>query len=374
VVNFTTEETPMPDPGFIKAPEKTAVQFAVEPAINVFNSLMSIFKAEHVDGLARPITQIAAALPPERAHTHRVVMSGLYYAVEPDRGWPSFPAYLDYMGTVDPARLRDRLLARYISPLFGEEGVDTSNPPAPAALLASVDVFLDFLHSRLPTHGIDEAVESQAFALLNDPPRMQDVIVSHLRVMWEEYMAAEWKRVEPMVRESAAAWQMVDFGSMPVEDVFREMTGQEPDFCCGMMIEQVRGRVEFVPSPHIGPYFHKILGDGVLWVLFGARMPAGVRADSPELDIAEMLVRLSALSDETRLRILALVAQHGELCTPEIMAELDLPQSTAQRHLKQLSATGYLTERRREGSKCFSLNPARIDDTLEAVHALLGRA
>jgi ArsR family transcriptional regulator len=103
-------------------------------------------------------------------------------------------------------------------------------------------------------------------------------------------------------------------------------------------------------------------------------MPAGVRAVSPELDVAEMLVRLNALSDETRLRILALVGEHGELCTPEIMAELDLPQSTAQRHLKQLSATGYLTERRRDGSKCFSLNPARIDDTLEAVQALLGRS
>jgi ArsR family transcriptional regulator len=363
----------MPDPGFIKAPERTAVKFAAAPAINTFNSLMSLFKAEHVEGLARSITQMAAALPPERMHTHRVVMSGLYYAVEPDHAWPSFPAYLDHMETVDPAKLRDRLLARYISPLFADEGVDTSNPPTPAALLASVDVFLDFLHSRLPTKGIDEAVESQAFALLNDPPRMQNVIVSHLWVMWEEYMAAEWERVEPMVRESAAAWGAVDFGARPVEDVFREVTGQEPDFCCGLMLEEVQGRVVFVPSPHIGPYYHKILGDGVLWVLFGARMPAGVRADSPELDIAEMLVRLSALSDETRLRILALVGQHGELCTPEIMAELDLPQSTAQRHLKQLSATGYLTERRRDGSKCFALNPARIDDTLEAVRALLGR-
>lgn len=364
----------MPDPGFIKAPERTAVQFAVEPAVNAFNSLMSLFKAEHVEGLARPITQIAAALPPERAHTHRVVMSGLYYAVEPDRSWPSFPHYLDYMETVDPTKLRDRLLGRYISPLFADEGIDTSDPPAPAALLASVDVFLGFLHSRLPTHGIDEAVESQAFALLNDPPRMQDVIVSHLRVMWEEYMAAEWERVEPMARESAAAWQMVDFGTMPIEDVFHEVTGQEPDTCCGMMLEQVRNRVVFVPSPHIGPYFHKILGDGVLWVLFGARMPAGVRAVSPELDLAEMLVRLNALSDETRLRILALIAGHGELCTSAIMSELDLPQSTAQRHLKQLSATGYLIERRRDGAKCFTLNPARIDDTLIAVRALLGRA
>ena len=39
-----------------------------------------------------------------------------------------------------------------------------------------------------------------------------------------------------------------------------------------------------------------------------------------------------ALSDETRLRILALL-HSGELCVCDLMVALDLPQSTVSRHL-----------------------------------------
>lgn len=54
-----------------------------------------------------------------------------------------------------------------------------------------------------------------------------------------------------------------------------------------------------------------------------------------------------ALSDETRLRILALLTR-GELCVCDLMATLDLPQSTVSRHLAYLRNAG-LVEDRRQG-------------------------
>jgi ArsR family transcriptional regulator len=54
-----------------------------------------------------------------------------------------------------------------------------------------------------------------------------------------------------------------------------------------------------------------------------------------------------ALSDETRLRILALLTA-GELCVCDLMAVLELPQSTVSRHLAYLRNTG-LVEDRRQG-------------------------
>lgn len=54
-----------------------------------------------------------------------------------------------------------------------------------------------------------------------------------------------------------------------------------------------------------------------------------------------------ALSDETRLRIIVLLT-HGELCVCDIMASLELPQSTVSRHLAYLRNAG-LVEDRREG-------------------------
>ncbi len=52
-----------------------------------------------------------------------------------------------------------------------------------------------------------------------------------------------------------------------------------------------------------------------------------------------------ALSDETRLRILALLS-NGELCVCDLMAALDLPQSTVSRHLAYLRNAGLIDDRR----------------------------
>ncbi len=52
-----------------------------------------------------------------------------------------------------------------------------------------------------------------------------------------------------------------------------------------------------------------------------------------------------ALADETRLRILALLIE-GELCVCEIMAALELPQSTISRHLAYLRNSGWVSDRR----------------------------
>jgi DNA-binding IclR family transcriptional regulator len=68
---------------------------------------------------------------------------------------------------------------------------------------------------------------------------------------------------------------------------------------------------------------------------------------------------------------LKLVAEEGEQRSQDIMIRLELSQSAASRHLQQLTATGYLTERRCDGAKCYRLNPERIESTLRAISAFL---
>ena len=55
--------------------------------------------------------------------------------------------------------------------------------------------------------------------------------------------------------------------------------------------------------------------------------------------------KFKALSDETRLRILALLAV-DEMCVCDLMAILDLPQSTVSRHLAYLRNAGWVDDRR----------------------------
>ena len=52
-----------------------------------------------------------------------------------------------------------------------------------------------------------------------------------------------------------------------------------------------------------------------------------------------------ALADETRLRVLLLLLD-GELCVCEIIAALELPQSTISRHLSYLKRTGWVRDRK----------------------------
>ena len=58
----------------------------------------------------------------------------------------------------------------------------------------------------------------------------------------------------------------------------------------------------------------------------------------------EMLFR--ALSDETRLRCVMLVLQHGELCVCNLTEALNLSQPKISRHLATLKAARVLQDRR----------------------------
>ena len=56
---------------------------------------------------------------------------------------------------------------------------------------------------------------------------------------------------------------------------------------------------------------------------------------------------LKALSDSTRMRIVLLLLNSGELCVCDIMESLGIPQSTASRHLSLLRSAGLVDGERR---------------------------
>ncbi len=78
----------------------------------------------------------------------------------------------------------------------------------------------------------------------------------------------------------------------------------------------------------------------------------------------EVLGPLTALADDSRLRLLELLAAHGECRAQELVELLGVSQPNLSRHIKQLVAAGLVGERRAgDASKRYSLRP-------EAVRAL----
>lgn len=64
-----------------------------------------------------------------------------------------------------------------------------------------------------------------------------------------------------------------------------------------------------------------------------------------------------SLSDETRVRILVLLLEHGELCICDLMTALEQPQSTVSRHVAYLKNSGWLNDRRGGVWMYYSIRP-----------------
>jgi DNA-binding transcriptional ArsR family regulator len=350
----------------------TSLRFALEPAQNILNSLTLLTGADKFSGFDDWVTRTAAEMTPAERHRNTLVIEGLHFALVPDRSWPSFTAYLDDLAARDPVALRDRLLRNIARACIDKTpaGAEADLLIDPMTLLSSADAYIRFLQDN--AFEFDLAVETEAYALFSDPPRMKDLIISHLGAIWEERMAAEWERVQPLLQESVAAFQQIDLRRMSGFEAIRLVTGQEPHEKWQKWVASSR-QIIFVPSAHLGPYLRGFRAEKQLWILFGARLPDGAPTGSSALSRSDLLVRLNALTDDTRLRILSLLSQEEELCAQDIMVQLDLNQSAASRHLRQLSAAGYITERRRDVAKCYSLNRERIGQTFRALDRFLTR-
>jgi DNA-binding transcriptional ArsR family regulator len=175
-------------------------------------------------------------------------------------------------------------------------------------------------------------------------------------------LAPEWQRhthlLTKMTRSindlifSQPQWQAAD----PF-DALRYLLQTEPD---NRDLAQLAGVEEIVLvwSPHLLAHCTRLGSRATLWV---ARRfdPQLLRRDP--LRRAEVLGPLNTLADETRLHILELLVEQGELRAQEIIAQLEGSQGNVSRHLKQLAGAGFVRERRAgDANKLYTYDPAGL--------------
>jgi ArsR family transcriptional regulator len=80
-------------------------------------------------------------------------------------------------------------------------------------------------------------------------------------------------------------------------------------------------------------------------------------------DAATLAIRLKAIADPARLRLLSMVAAHegGEACVCDLTEPLGLTQPTVSHHLKVLVDAGLLTREKRGVWAYFTLVPGALD-------------
>jgi DNA-binding transcriptional ArsR family regulator len=311
------------------------VSIAAEPLYNALNSMALLGQVERLPALDVWVVRTAAGLSTEQLHANRLIFGVLIGALLPDRDWPDFPSYLADLAAQAPAALRDRALQQL-----------EQSEEAPA----------------------DDPLLAEARALLNDPAALHDLVIGHLHMVWDGGLADEWRHVQPFIQRIPGVVQ-----HKPTADA-ATILGNLRTFIAGPAgdaagVEQII----CVPSPHVGRYVIQLRQQNVLRLFFHGQSNFAVVMRTTPVGRAELLTRLTALADDTRLRILELFANQNELSAQEIMARLDLSQPSVSRHLKQLAP--FLVERRGEGaSKFYRLGSTQVGLTFHTLEQLLAGA
>lgn len=354
-----------PFPVVLEKSSPKTIEVTLAPTHNILQSMMLLAKDEE-PGIHEWITRTRAGMTKKELDDHKLALIGFYYAIFPEEGGTTFPAYLNQLEKTEATALRDRMLDSYAG-LWQEKKPEVDWEK----VLASPEDYMDFLRTRFDDEHVIVEIETKAYELVIDPPAMKEFLVGHMTRVWEKHFAAEWKRVEPMLKESVRSFRRIDLEGMSRIEAASHVTGQDASDASWCAKLDMAERVVFIPNAHMGPYVHAALVNNTLQVVFGARQPEGNIERIPELDRAEIVARFSALADDTRLHILQLVAEKGEIRVQDIMDATGLSQPSVSRYLTQLTATGYLQERRESGAKVYALNQERIEKNLKAVRAFL---
>ncbi len=315
---------PAPVQDLLTESKTEAITFSIEPALNAVHSLFLMNMVEKRSGLSDWVVKVAEGMSAEERAHHRLVIIGFYFLVNPDRSWPSFPAFIEHLEKRDPMEMQETLLK-----IYAETGNWEAGEYDKQDVLASADNYVAFLTGRFGEDHVEVALEKKAYEYVRQPEKMQELIVSHLRKMWDEHLQDEWERVRPMLEDSVAAFQEAEVSGMSKEEAIKFVTQDELDDKSGEWLMRHTGRIIFVPSAHVGPYVGRYKSPDQLWIIFGARIPEGVDVDAPDLSRADIVVRLNALADDDRLRILKFISERGEQRSPQVMDALGFSQSSS---------------------------------------------
>ena len=348
----------------VLAPRAVTVRVVFDPARTLINSLGMLNLTELRSGLGEWINQTVAAMPPDLRRDNEVA-GQLFDVIDFADDPMDFPVLIDRIEAQDMTEALSRLTAH----IAHVADVD------PKVVLESRERYVDIIQGYFAKKGdeCDAETVAASYDYMVDAAKCQQFLVTHLRTMWTSYIEAEWTRVRPVLLDTVSAFDKLDLSDLTPLEAIQVVTGR--DLTNFWKDEDETEELIFIPSTHCGPYVSQWGKNekNRTYIIYGARIPEGVESFSTELSLRELLVQFTALADDTRLHILALLTTQREVCSHDFQQMLDLSQSATSRHLRQLVACGFLNERRRDLNKYFSLNPRRVQETAASMRMLLSR-
>ena len=318
------------------APALATVQVSAALA-TVPNLLLSLWALTADDVAVEPwITQAAAQLSSEQRHFNHLLFAAFGSALLPTTAPADFPGYLAALAAEDAAAFQARLAAA------------AQQTVAPA-------------------------VQAAATPLLTNAPALREQVLAHLRTLWTTLLAPEWQRHTHLLTKTTRSINELIFSqpqwhaANPVH-ALRYLLQTEPKDSQVALLAGVE-QIVLVWSPHLTAHCTRLGSRNTLWVM--RKFDPQLLRREP-LRRAEVLGPLNALADETRLRILELLVEQGELRAQGIIAQLEGSQGNVSRHLKQLVGAGLVRERRAgDANKLYIYDEAGLQRLVYLTRQLL---
>ena len=352
-------------------------EFRVSLAEDLLHVLSLVMDAPWIEGVDQWIYATHAALPAtlksdmetvliliQKSDTPYLWIRQLPPDAAPHRDFSAFTSWLSGFGEEDFGALVDSSLENLSAACCEDEELEEFLPLS----LENPDGLTAVLSRKLKGEQVERALH-----LLRNPIELKAQLISVITRFWEQFYQQEYLKSLPIMERSVAYHRQQKY-SADFHATFIAVTGRR-------MIKD-RGsyddveRVIFVPSCHIGPYV--IIHDDptlrpVVSLHFNCR-PTGAPEREPERArapaVQDLFPPLKALSDETRLQILALL-NGRELYAQEIVDLLDISQPAVSRHLKLMLSGGLLIARRENSMKYYSINEETLTalaDRLKSFH------
>jgi len=352
--------------------EEGALAFACSPLLETVLSLHVLSEPRH-HALQHQWVRAMRRLPPALKR-EIAALSFLYRWTIPNSVLPSADGGDDDFAT-ELARLRalrtDAAAFELLRPIYDHGGRRTRK-----RLLADPDVRAAALRSSRRQGREAQRAAAQLFA---DPAVFAERFAALLEAYWAEAFAAEWARIEPLLAEG-----VVEAGRRIAADgVYAFLAGLAP----ALRVEPATERFGIdVPHDHdvtLGPENPLLLVPSVyVWphvrVNCDAPWPLTLVHRAPHLtdnaaatQPTELARLYRALGDQTRLRILRLIA-HQPRSTQELAPLIALTEAGVSRHLRLLAGVGILTTRREGYYVVYSIAPDAPTEVRSALGASAG--
>ena len=288
----------------------------------------------------------------------------------PDEEFLEFEDELAFLHDLEP----ETLAFEFMRPVYDHTGTW----PRDRSLLESEEVRRDVLE-RCARYG----PESEALGRLvfDDPSELGRRFCSLLERYWEEAFEEEWASVEPLLVEAVeeAGGRLATAGVLDLLADLRPQLRVEPEQRAAWIKIPHEHEVELSPldplvlSPSYFVWPHLRVNCDPPFPVSLIYPPRSVREQvAPKLPSGELVEGLRALGDDTRLRVIALIAERPR-STQELAPLVGMSEAGLSKHLRLLARAGVLESRREGYYVLYSLAPERLESLSASLLAFIRR-